>query len=137
MKIIVLITRMEDRANTTQYKLLGNSPPMEYFFPNTNLISSLSFDTEVMLLTISDRPFAHGEVAFEFPPLPFSKVFKLLVRYQHQVEKRGKKKRARNTLELPVTLSYVRRSALDDDFLAAQDPIYFGLSPSGDTGSGD
>ena len=136
MKIIALITKVGDKVNTTEYKLLGNSPPMTHFYPNKDLVAGLPFDTEVMLLTISDRPFAHGEVAFAFPPLPFSKVLKLLVRYQHHVERRGKKRRARNTLDLPLTLSYVKRSDLDEDFVAAKRPIYFGLSPSGDAGSG-
>ena len=135
MKIIALITKVGDKVNTTEYKLLGNSPPMTHFYPNKDLISVLPFDTEVMLLTISDSPFARGEVAFAFPPLPFSKVLKRLVRYQHQVEKRGKARRARNTLDLPLTLSYVKRADLDDGFVAAQCPIYFGLSPSGDVGS--
>ena len=137
MKITALITKVGDKVNTVQYKLLGDSPPMTHFYPNKDLIASLPFDTEVMMLTISDGPFALGEVAFAFPPIPFSTAFDSLVRYQHSVERRGKEKRARNTLALPVTLAYVRRAALDADFVAAQGPIYFGLSPSGDVRSGE
>ena len=123
------IRRVEEKVNTTHYQFLGESPPMKSFFPNTEIVSSLPFDTEELVLTISDESLAGGEVSIAFPPVPFYRELKSTVRYEHRVERRGKDRRAANTPELPVTLVYVNKSALDDDFIAAQKPIHFGLSP--------
>lgn len=136
MRMDTLISRLEEKPRTTEFKLLGESPPMDNFFVNTQILSAFPSDMLVLQLSISDQPFATGEVALRIPPVPFYRELKRVVRYEHRVVRRGKERRAPNTPELPVTLAYVKRWALDAGFVAAQGPIYFGLSPSGDVGSG-
>lgn len=129
MRMDILISRLEEKIRTTEFKLLGESPPMDKFFVNTEILSAFPSDMVVLLLSISDRPFAAGEVALSIPPVPFYKAFTRVVRYEHRVVRRGKERRAPNTPNLPVNLAYMNRSALDAEFVAQKKPIYFGLSP--------
>ena len=133
MRLDVRIRKIEEKISTTKFEPLGASPPMKDFYPNTKLVNSLPFDTEDMVLSISTKPFAAGEVALAFPPVPFFKEFTDVVRYQHTAERKGKGRRkdrpAPNTPDTPVTLAYVNKADLDDEFVAEKRPIYFGLSP--------
>ena len=123
------IRKVEEKENTTQYELLGASPPMKDFYVNTELVTSLPFDAEEMLLTLSTEPFADGEVTLAFPPVPFFKAFNRVVRYEHRIRRKGKERRAPNTPELGVTLAYVNKTDLEDEVIVKQKPIHFGLSP--------
>ena len=137
MRVDVRIRKLGKKKNTFEFKLLGESPPMENFYPNLELVSSLPFDTEEIVLNISSEPFADGEVALAFPPVPFFKEFTDVVRYEHRTERRGKDRRAPNTPDLGVTLAYVNKVDLEDEFVADQQPIFFGLSPVADADSED
>ena len=132
MRIDVRIVKVGETKNTSKFELLGEAPPMKEFYVNTEKVSSLPSAAEELLLTISSEPLAAGEVALKFAPLPFSRDFKDVVRYQHTIEGKGKGRRknrpAPNTPDLPVNLEYVNRAALDDGFIAEKRPIYFGLS---------
>ena len=129
MRLDVRIRKVEEKINTTQFELLGESPPMKDFY--TEVVSSLPSDTGDLVLSIpnSTKPFADGEVALTFPPVPFFKEFSRVVRYEHRIERRGKEQRAPNTPDTPVNLAYVNKADLDDEFVAEKRPIYFGLSP--------
>ncbi len=133
MRLDVRIGKIGETKNTTRFELLGDSPPMKDFYANTEVVSSLTFDTEEMVLSICSEPFGNGEVALAFPPVPFFKEFKDVVRYQHTAERKGKGRRkgraAPNTSDTPVNLAYVNRAALGDGFIAEKRPIHFGLSP--------
>ena len=141
MRLDVRIRKIEEKINTTKFEPLGASPPMKDFYPNTEVVTSLPFDTEDMVLSISTKPFADGEVALAFPPIPFFKEFRDVVRYQHTIERKGKgrhkPRQAPNTPDTPVTLAYVNKSDLEDKFVADQEPIFFGLSPVSEAVSGD
>ena len=141
MRLDVRIRKVAEKINTSRFEPAGVSPPMKDFYANTELVTSLPFDTRDMVLSISTTPFADGEVALAFPPLPFFKEFKDVVRYQHTAERKGKGRRkdrpAPNTPDTPVTLAYVNKSALEDKFVADQEPIFFGLSPVTEVVSGD
>ena len=137
MRLDVRVRKVEEKINTTQFELLGESPPMKDFYVNTELVSSLPFNTGEMVLSISSEPFADGEVALAFPPVPFFKAFRHVVRYEYRTERRGKDRRAPNTPDTPVTLAYVNKVDLDDGFIAEQHPIYFGVSPANKVVSGD
>lgn len=128
MRLDVRIRKVEKKINTTQFELLGESPPMESFYVNTETVTSLPFDTGEMVLTISSEPFADGEVALAFPPVPFFKAFRRVVRYEYRIERRGKERRVSNTPDTPVNLAYVNKEVLEDEFIAEQKPIYFGIS---------
>lgn len=128
MRLDVRIRKVEKKINTTQFELLGESPPMESFYVNTETVTSLPFDTGEMVLTISSEPFADGEVALAFPPVPFFKAFRRVVRYEYRLERRGKERRVSNTPDTPVNLAYVNKEVLEDEFIAEQKPIYFGIS---------
>ena len=136
MRLDVRIRKGEEKINTTQFELLGESPPMKDFYVNTEKVTLLPFDTGEMVLSISSEPFAAGEVALEFPPVPFFKAFRHVVRYEHRIERRGKDRRAPNTPDLGVTLAYVNKVDLEDEFVADQEPIFFGLSPGTEAVSG-
>ena len=60
MLLVVRIRKVEEKKNTTQYELLGDSVSTKELYVNTQAVSSLSFDTEEMLLTLSSEPFADG-----------------------------------------------------------------------------
>ena len=130
MRLDVRVRKVGQTKNTTRFKLLGESPPMTDFYPNTEVVVSLlPSDTGHMVLSISTTPFADGEVALAFPSVPFFKAFKDVVRYEHRIERRGKEQRAPNTPDTPVNLAYVNTADLDDEFVVEKRPIYFGLSP--------
>ena len=140
MRIDVRIKKVGYKKRTTEYEILGKlhgkSP---HFFVNTEKVSSLPFDTTEMILSMASQPFADGEVAAAFPPVPFSHASDDVVRYRHMIERKGRRKprQAPNTPELGVTLVYIKRSNLDDDFVAGQGSIYFGLSPAPEAVSSD
>ena len=136
MRMKLRMRTVEKKVNTTQFDLHGDSPPMKGFYLNTKVVCSLPFGTEEIILFLSDEPFAEGEVFIAFPPVPFYKELKTTVRYEHRVEIRGKDRRAANTPELPVTLVYVNKSHLEDEFIAAQKPIHLGMSPVGESVEG-
>ena len=134
MRLDVRIRKIEEKISTTKFEPLGASPPMKDFYANTEVVaSSLPSDTGDLVLSISTQPFAAGEVVLAFPPMPFFKEFTDVVRYQHTAERKGKGRRkdrpAPNTPDTPVTLAYVNKADLDDEFVAEKRPIYFGLSP--------
>ena len=137
MRLSVRMKPVEEKVNTTLYEPVGDSPPMKNFYLNTEVASALPFDTKEITLTISDEPFAEGEVALPFPPVPFYKVFRSAVRYEHRVARRGRVRRAANTPELPVSLAYVNRAALDEEFIAGRRPIHFGVSAPSEVAAED
>ena len=130
MRLDVRICKVEEKIIMTQFELLGEGPPMEAFYANTESVSSLLSDAGELVLSVSSEPFADGEVALAFPPVPHFKEFSRVVRYEHRVQRKGMEKRAPNTPELGVTQVYVNKAALDDEFIAERRPIYFGLSPA-------
>lgn len=134
MRMDIGIVRVAEKTRTTEFQLVGESPPMDNFFVNTERLSSLPFDTDKLVLSISDQPFAAGEVGLALPAIPFFKVHKNgVVQYRHPAERKGRGRRkprpAPSTPDLPATLSYVKKSALEDEFVAARKPVYFGISP--------
>ena len=129
MLLSVRMKRVEDKFATTKLEPCGEPTPLTNHYINTQLLNSLPLGEELMLF-LSDRPFAEGEVIVALPPVPFFKLLKNSVRYEHRT---AKDQRAANTPELPVTLSYVKRAALEDEFIAARKPIYFGISPVTET----
>ena len=137
MRLTVRMKPVEEKVNTTLYKSVGDSPPMKDFYLNTEVASALPFDTKEIILTISDEPFAEGEVALVFPPVPFYKAFRSAVRYEHRAERRGRERRAANTPELPVSLAYVNRAVLDEEFIAERRPIHFGVSAPSEVAAED
>ena len=137
MRLSVRMKPVEEKVNTTLYEPFGDSPPMKNFYLNTEVASALPFDAKEITLTISDEPFAEGEVALAFPPVPFYKMFRSAVRYEHRVARRGRVRRAANTPELPVSLAYVNRAALDEEFIAGRRPIHFGVSATSEVAAED
>ena len=128
MRLSVVIRRVEEKARTTRFELVGESPPMTGFYVNRERLAALTFDTGEMVLTISSKPFGDGEAMIAFPPVPFFKEHKDVVRYQHTTESKGKARFAPSTFDLPVTQAYVDKDVLKDDMLNNQTPIYFGVS---------
>ena len=137
MRLDVRIRKVAEKTRTTEYEILGEAPPMKDFYVNTEKLVVLPYDTAEMVLSISAEPFANGEVALAFPPVPFFREFKRVVRYERRVERRGKDRRAPNTPDTPVNLAYVNKADLENEFVADRKPIYFGLSPVADAVSGD
>ena len=137
MRLDVRIRKVDQTKNTTKFEPASESPPMKDFYANTEVVSSLPSDTGDLVLSISTTPFTDGEVALAFPRVPFFKEFGRVVRYEHRITRRGKERGAPNTPELPVTLAYVNKSDLEDEFVADQEPIFFGLSPVTEAVSGD
>ena len=129
MRLDVRIRKGAEKINTTQFELLGESPAMKDFYINSEGLTLLPFDTEELVLSISSQAFADGEVALAIPPLPFFKEFARVVRYEHRIERRGKERRAPSTPDLFVTLAYVNKADLEEQFVADRLPIFFGLSP--------
>ena len=137
MRRDVRIRKIEGKMNTTQFKLLGQSPPTDNFYVNKEVVSSPPFDTNELLLSISDNPFAEGEVALAFPPLPFFREFRYVVRYEHRIERRGKERRAPSTPDLGVVQVYMHKAGLEQSFISERKPIYFGLSAVHELDPGD
>ena len=133
MRHQVIMERIEDKLNTTRFETSSKNPPMTNFYINTEVLKSLPFDTHEILLHISDEPFDEGEVALAIPSIPFSKVHSRVVRYRHEVDRKGKARVAPNTPDCPVTLVYVNRLALDDRFIEEKLPVHFGISAVNDT----
>ena len=132
MRLDPRMKKIEEKINTTKYEPSGDFRPMRNFYPNTEAMSSLPFDTDEILLSISDEPFDDGEVALVFPPVPFHEIRGNSVLYQHTAERkktsRRKPRPAPSTPELPATQVYVIRSFLDGNFVAARKPLYLGIS---------
>ena len=126
MRLSVRMKRVEEKINTTKLEPCGEPAPMDNYYINTELLNSLPLGEELMLF-LSDKPFAEGEVTIALPPVPFYKLLKNTARYEHRTERAGKTRRAANTPGLPVTLAYVKKSALEDEFIAARKPIYYGI----------
>ena len=124
MRLSVRMKRVEDKFTTTKLEPCGEPPPINSYYINTELLNSLPLGEELMLF-LSDEPFAEGEVTIALPPVPFFKLLKNSVRYEHRT---AKDRRAANTPELPVTLSYVKRADLPDEFIVARKPLYSGIS---------
>lgn len=125
--------KVEEKINTTKFEPAGELRPMRNFYPNTEFLSSsLPSDTDEIILSMSDKPYAAGEVELALPPVPFYEHRGNTVLYQHSDRNKrtrgGKFRPLPNTPELPVTQAYVFRSFLDDHFVTAQKPIYFGIS---------
>ena len=129
MRLDVRIRKVEEKINTTKFEVFSECLTTKNFFVNTEAVSSLSFDTKVMILNVSGEPFADGEVALAFPPVPFFKEFTEVVRYEHRIKRKGKERTAPNTPELGVTQAYVGKADLEAQFIAERKPIHFGLSP--------
>ena len=125
MLLSVRMKRIEDKFATTKLEPCGEPAPLKNYYINTELLNSLPLGEELMLF-LSDRPIAEGEVIVALPPVPFFKLLKNSVRYEHRT---AKDRRAANTPELPVTLSYVKRTDLPDEFIAARKPLYSGICP--------
>ena len=128
MRLNARMRKVEEKTLTTQFDLVGTSRPMKNFYVNAERLASLPFDTAELCLTISSTPFVDGEVAVEIPPVPFYETSRYFVRYQHTIERKGRKRFAPSTFDLPVTLAYVDKDVLEDDMLTKQLPIYFGIS---------
>lgn len=126
------IWKVRDAKNTTRFEPDGKGYPMSTFYPNTEALSVLPFDTDELILSMSDAPFAAGEVGLAFPPIPFYEIRGRSVLYQHTAGRTATSKRkprpAPNTPELPVTQQYVIRSFLEDDFVARKKPLYLAIS---------
>lgn len=133
MRLDVRMRSVETKPNTTKYEPVGDFRPMNNLYIHTAVLSSQAFDTKELTVHISDGPFAEGEVALAFPPIPFFRANRGTVRYQHTAERRPNSRRrprpAPSTPELPVTLAYVNRDVLEAEFIAAWKPSYFGISP--------
>ena len=125
MRLDVLMRRVEGTKNTDKFEPDGEPSPMDNFYVNSKAIASLPFDTAALRLTLSSEPFGDGEVERAFPPVPFYRASDRVVRYQH----RDKGRTVTSTTDLPVTLAYVYRSALEGKFVEQRKPIYFGISP--------
>ena len=123
------IRKVQEKKNTTQYELLGDSVSTKELYVNTQAVSSLSFDTEEMLLTLSSEPFADGQVTLAFPPVPFFKEFRHVVRYEHRIRRNGRERQAPSSPDLGVTLAYLDKEDLEHEFIVKRRPIHFGLSP--------
>ena len=126
MRLIIKMKVVEEKVNTTKLEPIEEPAPLDSFYVNTQILNSLPSEEERELV-LADEPFAEGEVALAFPPVPFYKLLKNYVRFEHRVSKDGKERRATSSPELPVTLSYVRKSDLPDDFIAARKSLYSGL----------
>ena len=126
MRLIIRMKVVEEKINTTKLEPCDEPAPLDSFFVNTERLNSLPSEEERELV-LADEPFAEGEVSIAFPPIPFYKLLKTTVRFEHRVSTGGKDRRATNTPALPVTLSYVKKSHLPDDFIAARKSLYSGL----------
>lgn len=123
----VRMRRVEQKTNTTQYEPCNTDAPapIDSFYPDTGALSSIPFDTAEFMLSISDQPFAEGEVDLALPPLPFVRSTKNKTRFEIQ-NARGR--RLRSSLEYPVTQAFMNNHALDEEIINEQRPIYFGIS---------
>ena len=137
MRFEATMRMVDETKNTIKFQLVGESPPMTSFYVNRARLASMPFDTREMILEISSEPFADGEVALAFPPVPFSGVLRRFVRYQHTIKRAGTEKQAPNTPELPVTLAYVEKAVLERKFVVDRLPIYFGVSPINEVSTTD
>lgn len=136
MRLKMRVKKVRELKNASRFESVepdGKYRPMKDFYVNTELLSSLPFDTDELTVHISDGPFAEGEVALAFPQVPFFRSSRNTVRYQHTAERKANSRRrprpAPSTPELPVTLAYVNRDVLEAEFIAARKPICFGISP--------
>ena len=126
VRLIIKMKVVEEKVNTTKLAPIEEPAPLDSFYVNTQILNSLPSEEERELV-LADEPFAEGEVAIAFLPVPFYKLLKNTVRFQHRVSTGGKDRGATNTPALPVTLSYVKKSYLPDDFIAARKSLYSGL----------
>ena len=99
--------------------------PLDAFYPDTEVLNSLPFDTAEYNLWISDEPFAEGQVDVAFPPLPFVKSTKNKTRFEIQ-NKHGR--RLRTSLEYPATQAFIYNAALDAETIDEKRPLYSGIS---------
>lgn len=132
MRLDPRMKRIEEKVNTTKFEPAGEFRPMRNFYPNTEALSVLPFDTNEIILSISDAPFAEGEVGVAFPPVPFYEIRGSSVLYQHTAERKKNSRRkprpVPTTPGLPATQVYVIRSFLDADFVAQKKALYLGIS---------
>ena len=98
---------------------------LDAFYPDTEVLNSMPFDTAEFMLTICDRPFAEGQVDAAFRPLPFVKSTKNRTRFEIQND-RGR--RLRTSAEYPATLVFIKNDALDAEIIDEERPIYSGIS---------
>ena len=121
----IRMRQVEQKSHTTKCEPCDTPAPMDSFYPDTGVLTSLPFDTEEFMLSISDKPFVAGEVDLLLPPLPFVRSTKNKTRFEIQ-NARGH--RLRSSPEYPVTQAFINNDALDVAIIDAQRPIYFGIS---------
>ena len=127
MLIKVRMKTVEEKSRTTKCEPCNADelPPMDSFYPDTEELNSLPFDTAEFILWISDRPFAEDEVDRDFPPLPFVRLTKNKARFELRNDLG---RRLRSSREYPVTLAFINIGLLDARIIYEQRPIYFGIS---------
>ena len=125
MRLDVRMRKVEKKTYTTKCVPCETPAPLDDFFPDTNVLTSVISDANEYQLFISTKPFAPGEVDLALPPLPFIRSTKNLTRFGF-LNARGR--RLRTSSEYPVTLALIYNDALDREFIAEQKPIYLGIS---------
>ena len=110
---------------TTICEPIDKPAPLDAFYPDTEALNSMPFDTAEFMLSICDRPFAEGEVDVALRPIPFVKSTKNKTRFEIQNKRR---RRLRTSSEYPVTQAFIYNAALDAKVIAEKRPIYFGMS---------
>ena len=121
----VSMKRVEQKTYTTQCVPCDADAPMDSFYPDTEALKAMPFDTAEFMLSISDKPFAEGDVDLAFPPLPFVRSTKNKTRFEIRND-RGR--RLRSSPEYPVTQAFIYNDALHAEAIEERRPIYFGIS---------
>ena len=127
MLIRVRMKRVEMKTRTTRCEPCDTDmlAPLDNFYPDTELLDSLPFNTDEFILSIADRPFAEREVAIAFPPLPFVRMTKNKCRFEI-LNDRGR--RLRTSSEYPITQAFMNNELMDARIMVERRPIYFGIS---------
>ena len=126
MRLSVRMKKVEAKLYTTRYEPRDELAPLDSYYIDTELLTSLPFGTEELILHLSDEPLPEGEVAIAFPSLPFNRSTKNLTRFEIQ-NRRGR--RLRSSLEYPVTQAFVYNDALGTETITAERPLYSGIPP--------
>ena len=126
MRLSVRIRKFEEKMNTTKFEPLDEAPPLDNYYVHTDALKLMPFDTEDLMLFLSDEPFNEGEVTIAFPPLPFIRSTKNKSRFEIQND-RGR--RLRSSLEYPVTQAFVYNDSLGTEIITNERPLYSGICP--------
>ena len=124
----VIITKGEEKRRITLCKPIDQESTLilKDFYPDTQWLSTLPFDTSEFVLFISGDPLGN-KAAVTLPPIPYARpAGDYYTRFEIQD---GKDRHIRTSNEYPVTQLLLTNSELDPEIISEKKPIYLGVSP--------